>query len=63
MENITSDHWVFAICFAIAFVSYLIWSYVKDFNVNRIHYKGSVLFVFSVVIFAFLAYVFRGYMI
>jgi membrane protein CcdC involved in cytochrome C biogenesis len=62
MEHITSGHWIFALCFAIAFVGYLIWSYKTEVKLNRIHYKGSILFIFSVIIFAFLVYVFRGYM-
>jgi hypothetical protein len=62
MENITQGHWIFAAIFAISFVSYLIWSYRKEIKINQIHYKGSILFIFSVVILAFLLYVFRGYM-
>lgn len=59
MENITQGHWIFAAIFALSFVSYLVWSYRKEIKLNRIHYKGSILFVFSVVILAFLLYVFR----
>ena len=62
MENITQGHWIFAALFAFSFVCYLVWSYRKEIDINKIHYKGSILFIFSVVILAFLLYVFRGYM-
>ena len=62
MENITQGHWIFATIFAFSFVCYLIWSYRKELKLNKIHYRGSSLFILSVIVIAFVIYVFRGYM-
>ena len=62
MENITKGHWIFATIFALAFISFLFWSYRKEIKLNHIHYKGSTMFILSVVVLSFLLYVFRNYM-
>ncbi|MDC3029821.1 hypothetical protein OA183_00325 [Flavobacteriales bacterium] len=62
MENITQGHWIFAAIFAFSFVCYLIWSYRKEIKLHKIHYRGSSLFILSVIVIAFVIYVFRGYM-
>ena len=62
MEHITKGHWIFAALFAVGFIGFLIWSYRKDLNLHKIHYKGSSFFLLTVILIAFLLYVFRGLM-
>jgi len=60
VENITKGHWVFAAIFAITFLIYLVWSYKKDFKLNKIYYSGSSYFILVVIVLMFLLYIFRG---
>ena len=62
MDNITTGHWIFAGIFAVAFIIFLVWSYIKDYKLNKTHYKGSSLFLLSIILIGFLLYVFRGFM-
>ena len=62
MENITNGHWIFAAIFAISFVGFIVWSYLKDLQLHKVHYKGSSLFLLGLIVLAFLIYVFRGFM-
>lgn len=46
---------IFAACFFIAFVIFMVFSYRKDIGTHRKHYKGSVwIVVFFVVFILFL---------
>ena len=63
MENITSGHWIFAIIFAVVFVSYLIYSYRKDLKLHKIHYRsGGIQVLLFVVITLFVLFVFKRIM-
>ncbi len=62
MENITKGHWIFAAFFALFFIFFLIWSYRKDLKIHNIHYKGSSLFLLSLILISFLLYIFRGFL-
>lgn len=60
MKFITNGHWIFAGVFALAFVTYLVWSYRKDFKINNHHYKGSSIFLLIIFVTFILLYIFRG---
>ena len=56
-------HWIFGL-----FLHFHLWyvilfgRIVKKLKIHKIHYRGSSLFILSVIVVAFLIYVFRGYM-
>jgi len=63
MENITTGHWIFAGFFAIAFLSYLIYSYRKDLKLHNVHYKsGGIQVMLFIVITLFVLFVFKRIM-
>jgi len=63
MENITTGHWIFAGIFAVAFISYLIYSYRKDLNLHKVHYKsGGIQVMLLIVITLFVLFVFKRIM-
>lgn len=61
MDNITSGHWIFALIFALSFIAYLIWAYVKDTQLHRVYYKRSYIVLLVVLIGAALLYLFKDY--
>ncbi len=61
MDNITKGHWIFAGIFAVVFVVALVWSYSKDSNITKVHYKKATLFILSILVVLFLLFVFRQY--
>ena len=63
MENITTGHWIFAGIFAAAFLSYLVYSYRKDLNLHKVHYKsGGIQVMLLIVITLFVLFVFKRIM-
>ena len=60
MENITTGHWIFAGIFAVAFLSYLLYSYRKDLPMHKIHYRsGGIQVLLLIVITLFVLFVFK----
>ena len=60
MENITTGHWIFAGIFAIAFLSYLAYSYRKDLKLHKVHYSGGgIQVLLLIVITLFVLFVFK----
>lgn len=63
MENITTGHWIFAGIFAIAFLSYLAYSYRKDLKLHKVHYSGGgIQVLLLIVITLFVLFVFKQIM-
>ncbi len=63
MENITIGHWIFAGIFAIAFLSYLAYSYRKDLKLHKVHYSGGgIQVLLLIVITLFVLFVFKQIM-
>ncbi|HAP71463.1 MAG TPA: hypothetical protein DCQ41_03255 [Cryomorphaceae bacterium] len=63
MENITTGHWIFAGIFAIAFLSYLVYSYRKDLKLHKVHYsEGGIQVALLIVITLFVLFVFKRIM-
>ncbi len=60
MENITTGHWIFAGIFAVAFLSYLTYSYRKDLRLHKVHYSGGgIQVMLLIVITLFVLFVFK----
>lgn len=38
----TTGQWIFALCFFIAFVILIVFSYRKDLALHKKHYRGSI---------------------
>lgn len=63
MENITTGHWIFAGIFAVAFLSYLTYSYRKDLKIHKVHYSGGgIQVLLLIVITLFVLFVFKRIM-
>ncbi len=61
MDNITPGHWIFALVFALSFIGYLIWAYMKDTQRHKVYYKRSYIVLLVVLIGAALLYLLKDY--
>jgi hypothetical protein len=55
----TTGRMIFALCFMVAFIAYLIWAYVKDAGLQKKYYKGTgyILLILVVIWLIFYAFV------
>ena len=47
MEYVTTGHWIFAGVSFLIFIGVIVWSYRKDINIHKVHFKGASIFTLS----------------
>lgn len=56
MENIKMGHWIFAGIFYMFFFLLLGFAYMKDRSLHRLHYKGIIYLILSVIFTVIIIY-------
>ena len=49
MTNVGTGHWIFALCFAVAFVAGIIYAYREDIKKSPWYFKGTSRIVMIIV--------------
>jgi cytochrome bd-type quinol oxidase subunit 1 len=50
----STNQWIFVACFLVAFVILMIFSYKKDKNLHKKHYKGTLWILVGFLVFVML---------
>jgi hypothetical protein len=59
MEYVTTGHWIFAGVTFLIFIGVIVWSYRKDINIHRVHFKGASIFTLVSLVAFFLIFIFK----